>query len=476
MGGDGAAADGAAADGADHGPAGTQGLGRARLVRWAHLVAARLEAARAELDALNVFPVPDGDTGTNLSLTVSRALADVAGPDDVARALLVQARGSSGVIASQLVRGWTDVLLGPGPDGTRLLDGPDGLDGPTVARALVRGDAAAWQAVAEPVEGTVLTVSRAAAEAATRAAQRGEGTADVVAAAVAAARSALRATPTQLGVLASAGVVDSGGSALLLALEALDDVLAGRGEADAPRHGTVAAPDVTAHGAAGLDLDPDGPAYEVMYLLAAPDGSGDRLRDALAQLGDSVVVVGGGGLWHAHVHTDDPGDAVEQGVELGRPHDVRITHFLAAAGSRQPTVPQPTNRSAGRAVVVVGVTGDATAVVVPSESPVQALAALRALQTLGAGDGDPADAACEAVAGCRPLALHDASPEAATRAVEDLLGEHPGGADLVTLVPGRDGRDLADAVAGRLRERHPLLSVEVVGGGQASPLLWVGAE
>uniref|UniRef100_UPI003017419C DAK2 domain-containing protein n=1 Tax=Aquipuribacter sp. SD81 TaxID=3127703 RepID=UPI003017419C len=133
-------------------------LSRARLVRWAHLVAERLERARAQLDALNVFPVADGDTGTNLALTVSRALGAADDADGVARALLVQARGSSGVIASQLVRGWTEVLLAADAAGRRPLDAPGGVPAGAVAEALARGDALAWQAVAEPVEGTVLSV------------------------------------------------------------------------------------------------------------------------------------------------------------------------------------------------------------------------------------------------------------------------------------------------------------------------------
>ncbi len=334
------------------------------LRRWAHLVARRLHDARAELDALNVFPVPDGDTGTNLHLTVSGALADHGG--DLARALLVNARGNSGVIASQLVRGWADVL------GVRDHGLPEGMGAPVVAKALRRGDDLAWAAVTDPVEGTVLSVSRAAADAAERLASAGAGLPALVDAVLDAAGRALDRTPLQLPALAAAGVVDAGGAGLVLALRALRDVVSaggvldgaggvdraggsgsagGSGEGgaagDSPAWspGTGAEPvegDLSMRGLAGTDLSPDGPAYEVMYLLGVdgPDEEADgpvgRLREALVRLGDSVLVVGGEQLWHVHVHTDDPGAAVEAGLAVGSPHAIRITHFAAAGVAPRP--------------------------------------------------------------------------------------------------------------------------------------------
>ncbi|WP_380168700.1 DAK2 domain-containing protein [Jannaschia sp. R86511] len=338
------------------------------LRRWVDLVARRLAGARAELDALNVFPVPDGDTGTNLHLTVRGALDE--GGDDLARALLVHARGSSGVIASQLVRGWSDVLT------VRGRDPLGGVDGAGLAKALRRGDDLAWAAVGEPVEGTVLSVSRAAAAAAERAVADGAALPDVVDAVVDAAEAALDRTPGQLPALAAAGVVDAGGAGLVLALRALRDVVGSTGGAGGPARAPWAdveggsersgsdlsgadrsgGGDLASRGVAGTDLDPDGPGYEVMYLLAVPPaavapavakgaepaegaagaagvagaGPGERLRERLQGLGDSVVVVGGDGLWHAHVHTDDPGGAVEAGLALGTPRAIRITHFAAA--------------------------------------------------------------------------------------------------------------------------------------------------
>jgi uncharacterized protein len=334
-----------------------QVLDTAALWRWARLVAARLEGARAELDALNVFPVPDGDTGTNLALSVRGALDSTeASGDDLARALLVSARGNSGVIASQLVRGWADVL------GARGQVGAEPVTGPVVAKALRRGDDLAWAAVTEPVEGTVLSVSRAAAAAADRVASTGAPLAEVVHAVVAEAEAALDRTPLQLPALAAAGVVDAGGAGLLVALRALADVvdagpdgeaalpvdlddgrglgIRGSGTVTGGGSGTGADEHLSALGVAGVDLDPSGPAYEVMYLVATDQDAGvddaagmDGLRAELTGLGDSVLVVGGGGLWHVHVHTDDPGAAVEAGLAAGRPRAIRITHFAAAAAA-----------------------------------------------------------------------------------------------------------------------------------------------
>ncbi len=339
-------------------PTALRALDGADLRRWARLVVRRLDGARAELDALNVYPVPDGDTGTNLALTVGGAVADHGG--DLARALLVHARGNSGVIASQLVRGWADVLGSRGA-------GPGASDGGLVAKALRRGDELAWAAVADPVEGTVLSVSRAAAEAAERAAASGEDLHGVVVAVVREARAALERTPAQLPALAAAGVVDAGGAGLLLALEALRDVVERRETGDgAAVVGARGAPALSALGAAGTDLDPAGPAYEVMYLLHAADPAPvERLRARLLEIGDSVLVVGGtgpagsedqAGLWHVHVHTDDPGAAVEAGIEAGRPRTVRITHFAAArpaatggVGTATTTVTTATTRPAATA-------------------------------------------------------------------------------------------------------------------------------
>ncbi|MEZ0090687.1 DAK2 domain-containing protein [Streptacidiphilus sp. EB129] len=304
---------------------------------WCRLSLAALGQAREEIDALNVYPVPDGDTGTNLYLTVESATEEVDGlfsaGEGVAAAApslpqalramahgaLLGARGNSGVILAQLLRGIA-AALGTGP-----------ADGPALCRALRRAADAGYEAVAEPVEGTVLTVAAAAAEAA-EAVERLDPRAALAAVAEAAyeaSRSALARTPLQLEVLARAGVVDAGGRGLVTVLGALADAITGHTPmGPLALAGTRAAAPVPS----GEHLLVDGgPAYEVIYLLDAPDHALPALRQALGALGDSLVVVGGEGLWNVHVHVDDPGAAVEAGIEAGRPYRIRITHFASAA-------------------------------------------------------------------------------------------------------------------------------------------------
>ena len=192
----------------------------------------------------------------------------------------------------------------------------------------------------------MLTVATAAAEAA-GATDRSAGLTDVASAAYEGARAALAATPGQLEVLGRAGVVDAGGQGLVAVLGALLEAVGGRPQERAVRP----APDVLPLTGDCADAGEDnGPAFEVIYLLEARDEAVAKLRSRLDALGDSLVVVGGDGLWNVHVHVDDAGAAVEAGVEAGRPYRIRITHFAADRGSahREPVQ---------RAVVVV-VPGD----------------------------------------------------------------------------------------------------------------------
>ncbi|HZI98518.1 MAG TPA: DAK2 domain-containing protein [Actinomycetales bacterium] len=305
--------------------------------RWVDAAVAGLESARERIDALNVYPVPDGDTGTNLHLTLLQAQRDLhdldAGAslarisDTVARGALMGARGNSGIITSQLLRGWADELAE---------SAADAADAERARAAFARADAQAWAAVEEPVEGTMLSVTRAAAAGADRA---GPALADVVTAALEGARTALARTTEQLPALRDAGVVDAGGCGVVVLIEALVSVVtgeapAGLSEAETrpPAEPLALAAETGCHGAT-----PDGPAFEVMFLLDAADDEVPPLRRTLAGLGDSLVVVGGAGLWHVHVHTDDVGAAVEAGIETGRPHQLRVTHFAsAAAGGHGP--------------------------------------------------------------------------------------------------------------------------------------------
>ena len=301
---------------------------------WCRLSLAALGQAREEIDALNVFPVPDGDTGTNLYLTVESAAEEVdrlfggATPTlaeamrAMAHGALLGARGNSGVILAQLLRGIASSF------------GSSTADAPALCRALRRAADAGYEAVAKPVEGTVLTVAAAAASAAELlvAHEPGTGLSTVAQAAYDAARAALARTPMQLDVLGRAGVVDAGGRGLVTVLGALADVISGHSPmGPLALSGTRAAEPVPSgvHTAA-----PDGgPAYEVIYLLDAADAKLPALRAALGDLGDSLVVVGGDGLWNVHVHVDDPGAAVEAGIEAGRPYRIRITHFAGAAAT-----------------------------------------------------------------------------------------------------------------------------------------------
>lgn len=295
------------------------------VLRWYRSGLAALDGSRDEINSLNVFPVADADTGTNLHLTLESAVkppddekpapldaSDLAGTaTEMARLALLGARGSSGVILSQLLRGVAEVL-----SAERLR--PRGLG---LTRALERGVALAYGAVSHPVEGTMLTVARAAAEAA-----RATGSDDlhlVVDAAVSAAREALAQTPDQLEVLARAGVVDAGGRGVVVLLDALQAVVDERPLE--PPHRQVARPRLDDAAADSRPGPGSAQAYEVMYLLDTDDAGVQTLRRSLDPIGDSVVVSGGAGLWNVHVHTHDAGAAVDVGSSVGHPHRIRVT-------------------------------------------------------------------------------------------------------------------------------------------------------
>ncbi|WP_392542635.1 DAK2 domain-containing protein [Oryzobacter telluris] len=329
---------------------------------WALLTRAALAARRTEIDALNVFPVPDGDTGTNLYLTLDAAIDEVVASHEAGgvlghatlaqecrslkRAILLSARGNSGVIVSQLVGGLCDAVLDSGVEEA----------GPVlVADALARGARTARASVAHPQEGTILTVADAGAAAAVQAAEGGGNLADVVEAAVDAAQEALARTPEQLEVLRRAGVVDAGGAGCVVLLESLLSIVTDRWsvtDADllGGGPGLLRRDEWHPEGGDGATVLPghdpldaegqrigDGPAYEVMYLLLDTDDARvETLRTTLDGLGDSLLVVGGPDLWNVHVHVDDPGAAVEAGIAAGRPERIRITRFETQVAGREP--------------------------------------------------------------------------------------------------------------------------------------------
>ncbi|MDQ1465326.1 MAG: fatty acid kinase [Actinomycetota bacterium] len=284
--------------------------------RWYRAGLSALEASKAEINSLNVFPVADADTGTNLYLTLASAAAvadeEAAGLDlaeaatEIARLCLLGARGSSGVILSQLLRGVAEVLAAERRPPR----------GQAVTRAFERAVELAYAAVSQPVEGTMLTVARAAAEAAS--ADGSDDLVAVVTTACTAAREALARTPAQLDVLGRAGVVDAGGKGIVVLLDVLAAVVD-------DREFVLPEPVIAVPILGPRDADATSPAYEVMFLIDADDERIPALRVALDGIGDAVVVSGGDGLWNVHVHTDEPEAALAAGVAVGRPHDIRTT-------------------------------------------------------------------------------------------------------------------------------------------------------
>lgn len=288
---------------------------------------AALVAHREALNMLNVYPVPDGDTGTNMSMTaesVVNALKEI--PEEaeiteitssIAHGSLMGARGNSGVILSQVLRAFSSEV---GISGV--------LDASSTARGLSEAAKAAYGAVMTPVEGTILTVVRESSEAAEKAYEEGGDLLTVVEAALERGKDALARTPEMLPVLAEAGVVDAGGSGFLLLLDALLNVLDGRPLPEAPEVNTSSVTNF--HSEASESLI-EGPRYEVMYFLEADDDQIPSFKEAWSELGDSIVVVGGDQTWNCHVHTDDVGAAIEAGIEIGRPYKIRVSDLLEEA-------------------------------------------------------------------------------------------------------------------------------------------------
>ncbi|MGY1769818.1 DAK2 domain-containing protein [Blastococcus sp. SYSU D00813] len=495
--------------------------------RWCRAAVAALSAARGRLDELNVFPVPDGDTGTNLLLTAEAALAALeAAPEDepawavLARGAVLGARGNSGTILAQVLRGLADRLAGAPP-----------ADGPAFAHALRGAAEAAYGAVAEPEEGTFLTVARAAGEAAVAAVADGrDDLAEVVRAAADGARVALEATPGQLAVLRAAGVVDAGGAGLCLVLDALVTTVTGEEPARPPLdRRTAGAGHRHHHHPHPGDPDvphqpPAGPGSEVQYLLADTDEAAvARLQARLAALGDSLVVVGvdtpTGREWNVHVHVADVGAAIEAGIEAGRPHRISVTPLAPVPpaapvqGTRAIVALVPSDGLAelfaGEGVFVVthgpgGVTEDdvleevlgstAAAVVVlpndpetapvagraavrarelgrevavlPTRSPVQGLAAI-AVADPSRHFGDDVVTMAEAAAATRWAEITVADQEALTTAGRCQPGDTLGSAEGDVVVIGQDRAAVTCELLDRLLSAGGELATLVVGDDPA---------
>ena len=527
-------------------------LDAAAVHRWCGGGLAALRAHQHEIDELNVYPVPDGDTGTNLVLTLASAqqALDEAPPAETARAesppagralrrmargALLGARGNSGVIVSQILHGMADALAST-----------VAVRGAELARALRSASEAAYAAVARPVEGTVLSVVAAAAEGAGRV--KSDDLVVVARAAAEAASEALARTPQQLPVLARAGVVDAGGLGLVLLLDALVEALT---DADVAAP-VFSVPEPEISGYFG---------YEVQYLVDSAEAAVAQLRETLDKLGDSLVVVGtGDGTWNVHVHVSAAhiGPAVEAGVAAGRPHRISVTPLelsvphavevapappqgrgavVVAAGDgltalfeaegatvvgRNPSIREMldaiTASGAGLVVllpndantqaVAAGAAREAEAAgvrvsVVPTRSPVQALAAL-AVRDQARPFADDVIAMAEAAGACRYGEVCTAQRDSLTvagpcqqgdllglvdgevhvigadleqvsrRLLDRMLG---GGGELATLVLGADAPPaLEEVLRGHATQAWPFVELACYAGGQPRYHLLVGVE
>ena len=316
----------------------------AGLVSALRAAVANLEAHVDEVNALNVFPVPDGDTGSNMLATVRVALAEAEAVADrpageiaaaIKRGALHGARGNSGVITSQVFGGMAEGL-----NGKRRFNGLD------LAFAMQKGVERSYQAVKEPVEGTILTVIREAAEAAMLAAEKDRDLDTVLAAAVAAAERSVARTPTLLTVLREAGVVDAGGEGLYRLFQgALMHLV---GTAPAPeRVGSVPRLSLVV---AGAD---EGHGYETVFFVR-PNGTGpidlDAVREHLGRIGESVIVAGDGSEAKIHVHNERPDEVIAYGLSVGVMTDITITNLdEQTAAIRERRVGELVGAPAGRA-------------------------------------------------------------------------------------------------------------------------------
>lgn len=556
-----------------------------------------MRAHQREIDELNVYPVPDGDTGTNLVLTLTAAYealdeethetrdsygsSDPGRPLDrlmrrMARGALLGARGNSGVIVSQILRGMADTFA----DAVSVR-------GKELARALRMASDAAYAAVARPVEGTVLSVVAAAAEGAGRIKSD-----NLVAVARAAARSAAEAlarTPQQLPVLARAGVVDAGGRGLCLLLDALVEAVADDGHAgqvgnvrevelsdadersdpgrDQPRRAAPAALDAVP---AALDASPAPPdaapaghdqaadcagyGFEVQFLIDAWPEAVASLRAALEAVGDSLVIVGTGDgeppTWNVHVHVTDIGPAIEAGIAAGRPYKISVTQLeekrpgrdlraavvvadgdgLTALFEGEGATVVDRNPSTAELLAAIAATGAGSVVllpndanthavassaareasvggvqvsVVPTRSPVQALAAL-AVRDQQRPFADDVIAMAEAAGACRSGEVCTAQRDALTvagpcrsgdllglvdgevhvigedvtevsrRLLDRMLG---GGGELVTCVLGADAPPGLEAkLRAHVHRTWPFIEMQCYTGGQPRYHLLAGVE
>jgi DAK2 domain fusion protein YloV len=290
-----------------------------------------MKAHAPGINRLNVYPVPDGDTGTNMARTLDAVVAELDGADHamaptcqaISHGSLMGARGNSGVILSQILRGLAGTI-------SEVKDGT--VTASQMAEALKKASAAAYEAVLKPIEGTILTVVREAADGAAAAVAGGATLSATLQAARVAGRDALSRTPDMLPVLKDAGVVDAGGAGFLLLLDSAIHVVDGE---PMPEPDESAGPSVEQLEAVAKRHHEDGTVdvselrYEVMFLLDLDDVHASEFKQAWGSIGDSIVVVGGDGLYNCHIHTNDIGAAIEAPLLLGgRPKQIRVTDLF----------------------------------------------------------------------------------------------------------------------------------------------------
>jgi DAK2 domain fusion protein YloV len=315
-----------------------------------------LSANHEEANRLNVFPVPDGDTGTNMLLTLQSAVEDIkesnaAEVSKIARLAshgsLMGARGNSGVILSQIFRGFA-----------RAVEGKSSLTPAELAAAFEEAANAAYRAVNKPTEGTILTVAREAGRAAAAAAGSPNATIpQVIAAAAAGARAAVLKTPSQLQILREAGVVDAGGFGLQIILEGM---LKSIEDVDSPAAAIAAArPAALVASQVAVALPEEGWGYCTEFLIEGTNLDIDRIKNQIEALGNSVLVVGEPELVKVHVHTDDPSRVITLAGGYGKllklnVGDMSTQHKRIIESQGQPTQP-PRANGVGLVAVVAGI-------------------------------------------------------------------------------------------------------------------------
>ena len=317
---------------------------------------ASLEANRRRIDDLNVYPVPDGDTGTNLTMTmravseavdVTSAVSRQSLARDVARGALMGARGNSGVIFSQIVRGAADVL--------GETAGPSSINAHVAAQALRGATDAAYRAVRRPVEGTMLSVIRELAEEAEAREGDRPPLSDLLVELVRRGELAVARTPEQLQVLRDAGVVDAGGAGLLELVRGVAAAVSGEPVPEAPPA------EEQPLGVEAIHQELSRFRYCTVFLIEGEGLDREALEDKLEEIGDSLLVVGDANAIKVHVHTDDPGAALSLGVAVGTIDGVEIANMHQQTQQRKERLlavaPDPPTKRAATGVVAV-VAGD----------------------------------------------------------------------------------------------------------------------